>query len=71
MAAYFASEALVKVGEDVAPLCGHSASFDCVGLLPDLFIPFIVDFFQEIDQLCFSGKSFISLGVSRLIPISE
>ena len=66
MAAYFASEALVEVSEVVAPLSSHATAFDRVSGFPDLFIPLIVDFFQELDQLSFSGKGFISLGVSRL-----
>ena len=66
MAAYFASKALVEVGENVAPLSSHSTSFDCVGDLPDFVIPFIGDFIQELHQLSFNRKGFIGLGVSRL-----
>ena len=66
MAAYFASKALVEVGKNVAPLSSHSTSFDCVGDFPDLVIPFVGYFIQELDQLSFSRKGFIGLGVSRL-----
>ena len=66
MAAYFSSEALVKVGEDLAPLRSHSAALDRVWLFPNLLILFIVDFVQKFDQLSFRGKWFIGFGVSRL-----
>ena len=66
MAAYFASETLVEVSEDVAPLGSHATAFDRVSSLPDLFIPIIVYFIQKLDQLSFSGKGFIRLRVSWL-----
>ena len=66
MATYFSSEALVKAGEDVVPLRCHTAALDRVRFLPDLFIPFVVDFIQEFDPLSFKGKGFIGFGISRL-----
>ena len=44
MAAYFASEALVEVSDDVAPLGSHATAFDRMSGLLDLFIPLIINF---------------------------
>ena len=49
MAAYFAGQALVEVGEYVALLSSHSASLDGVGDFPKLVIPLIANFFQKFD----------------------
>ena len=66
MAAYFASQALVEVGEYVAPLSSHPATLYGVGDFPSLVVPLIPDFFQELEQLSFSWKRFIRLCVSML-----
>ena len=66
MAAYFASEALVEVSEDVAPLNSHATAFDRVSGISNLLIPLVVDFIQKLDQLSFGGKGFIRPRVSRL-----
>ena len=66
MAAYFAGQALVKVGKDVAPLSGHPGAFDGVGDFPDLFIPLVANLIQQVHKLGISGKGFLSPCVGRL-----
>ena len=49
MATYFARQALVEVGEYVAPLSGHPATLNGVGDFSKLVIPLITNFFQKFD----------------------
>ena len=45
MAAYLSGQALVEVGEYVAPFSSHPASLYGVGDFPKLVIPLITNFF--------------------------
>ena len=53
MAANFASEALVEVSEDVAPLSSHTTALDRVSGLENLLIPLVFDFVEKLEQLSF------------------